>query len=181
MIQLMVYNQTDIKDVYSIDLDAHQDPRGYFMRIFCQDDFKKNGIDFTIRQISKSLNAKKNTLRGIHFHKQPIREQKIIRCIRGAIYDVVVDLRKKSPTYGKWMAQYLDEGDRKMFYIPDGCGHGFQTLVDNTEVEYFMSEFYNPEYYSGIRWDDPDLNIQWPEANNRIISDNDKNWPMLKN
>ncbi len=175
----MIIKPTIISDVFVFEYEPHQDERGYFTRIFCQNDFKKAGIDFIIKQVSQSFNAKKGTVRGMHFQKEPFREQKIVQCLRGAIYDVVVDVRENSPTYRKWIAQRLTEENKKLIYIPAGCAHGFQTLSDGSEVQYIMSEFYSPENYTGLRWDDPLLNIQWPEVEMRIMSEQDKNWPLI--
>lgn len=175
----MIFRPTQLEGVMVIDPELQSDARGYFGRIFCQNELMNAGIDFTVRQVSQALSLKKGTVRGLHFQKEPKAEQKIVQCMRGAIYDVVVDLRNSSSTYGKWIAEELTEENKKKIYIPKGCAHGFQTLADNSEILYFMSAFYTKGYYGGVRWNDPLLNIKWPEAETRIISEQDRNWPLL--
>ena len=175
----MRYTEAKIKGVYVIELDFKIDERGYFARIFCKEELIKIGIDFNIVQINRSLTRQKGTIRGMHFQKEPKAEDKIIQCLKGAVYDVVVDLRKDSLTYGEWIAVELSEENKKMFFVPKGFAHGFQTLTDNCEMQYFMSEFYSPEHASGVRWDDPFLNIKWP-IENPILSERDKNWSLIK-
>ena len=175
----MIFRKTKIKDVYIIEPELHKDERGYFGRIFCQEELSKTGIDFTVRQASQALSLKKGTIHGMHFQREPVAEKKIVQCIRGAIYDVVVDLRKSSDTYGQWIAEELNEENKKKIYIPEGCAHGFQTLTDNCERLYFVSELYSPENCGGIRWDDPSLKIEWPIKDSVIISVQDRQWPLL--
>jgi len=175
----MRYTEAKIKGVYVIELDFKIDERGYFARIFCKEELIKIGIDFNIVQINRSLTRQKGTIRGMHFQKEPKAEDKIIQCLKGAVYDVVVDLRKDSLTYGEWIAVELSEENKKMFFVPKGFAHGFQTLTDNCEMQYFMSEFYFPEHESGVRWNDPFFNIVWP-IKNPILSEKDKNWPLMK-
>ena len=175
----MRYTEAKIKGVYVIELDFKIDERGYFARIFCKEELIKIGIDFNIVQINRSLTRQKGTIRGMHFQKEPKAEDKIIQCLKGAVYDVVVDLRKDSLTYGKWIAVELSEENKKMFFVPKGFAHGFQTLTDNCEMQYFMSEFYSPEQVRGVRWDDPFFNIKWP-IENPILSERDKNWSLIK-
>ena len=164
--------------LYIIEPELKTDERGYFARIFCKKEFTKIGFNFEIVQINRSFNKKKGTIRGLHFQTPPKAEDKIISCVKGAIYDVAIDLRKDFPTFGQWVAEKLTEDNKKMFLIPKGFAHGFQTLTDNTEILYFMSEFYSPEYESGVRWNDPFFNIKWP-IKNPILSEKDKNWPLL--
>ena len=175
----MRYTEAKIKGVYVIELDFKIDERGYFARIFCNEELIKIGIDFNIVQINRSLTRQKGTIRGMHFQKEPKAEDKIIQCLKGAVYDVVVDLRKDSLTYGEWIAVELSEENKKMFFVPKGFAHGFQTLTDNCEMQYFMSEFYSPEQVRGVRWDDPFFNIKWP-IENPILSEKDKNWSLIK-
>ena len=176
----MKFKETRLKGLYVIEPDIHFDDRGYFARIFCKQELSKIGIDFNIVQVNRSLNKKQGTIRGMHFQKLPKAEDKIIQCIKGTIYDVAIDLRKDSSTYGEWVAEELSEENKKMFLIPKGFAHGFQTLTDNCEILYFMSEFYSPQYESGVRWNDPFFNINWP-IERQILSEKDKNWPLLKN
>jgi len=174
----MKFKETKLKGLYIIEPEIHFDDRGYFARIFCKQELSKTGIDFNIVQANRSLNKKQGTIRGMHFQKPPKVEDKIIQCIKGKIYDVAIDLRQDSPTYGEWVAEKLSEENKKMFLIPKGFAHGFQTLTDNCEILYFMSEFYSPQYESGVRWDDPFFNIKWP-IKDPILSEKDKNWLLI--
>ena len=174
----MIFHKTKIVGLYIIEAEPIKDNRGYFAKIFDIKEFKKNGIDFKLVGANKSFNAKKGTLRGMHFQKAPKSEDKIVQCIKGAIFDVAVDMRPKSKTYGKWIAVELTEDNNKMFLIPKGFAHGFQTLADSCEVMYFMSEHYSPKHASGLRWDDPFLKIKWPLPVS-VLSEKDKNWPLI--
>lgn len=173
----MKFIETKIKDLYVIELEPKIDDRGYLMRIFCEEELKKINVNFKIVQASQTLTKEKNTLRGIHFQKEPRAEDKIVRCLRGRVFDVAVDLRQNSPTFGQWVAQELSEENKKMFLIPKGFAHGFQTLTPNCEVLYFMSEYYSGEHASGVRYDDPFFNIEWP-LKNPFLAEKDKNWPL---
>lgn len=175
----MKFIETKISGLYVIELELKADERGYFARIFCEEEFKKIGVDFKIAQASRSFNKKCRTIRGMHFQKEPKAEDKIVQCIKGEIYDVAVDLRPNSRTFGQWVAQKLSEENQKMFFIPKGFAHGFQVLKDNSEVQYFISEFYSPECGSGVRWNDPLLNIDWP-MKDPVLLDKDKNWPLIQ-
>ena len=175
----MIFKETLLEGVFVIELELIRDNRGFFARTFCQKEFKKKGLSDIILQCSTSFNKKKVTLRGMHYQSEPYAEPKIVLCTNGAIYDVVVDLRKNSSTYKKWVANELNMKSQKMIYIPKGCAHGFQTLEDNTEVFYQMSEFYHPEYAKGIRWDDVAFNIQWPLPIS-VISQKDLSYPDFK-
>ena len=175
----MIFHETKIQGLYVIDSEANVDERGYFMRTFCKNELDEKGLDFNIAQVNRSLTKQKGTIRGMHFQKDPKSEIKIVGCLKGAIYDVVVDLREDSSTFGQWVAFKLSEENKKLFYIPKGCAHGFQTLTDDCELLYFMSEFYSPEHTSGVRWNDPFFNIPWP-IKNPILSEKDKNWPLIK-
>jgi len=175
----MKFKETKIEGLYIIEPELKIDERGYFARIFCKNEFKKIGFDFNIVQINRSLTKKRGTIRGLHFQKPPKSEDKIVVCLKGKIFDVALDLRKNSLTFGKWVGVELSEGNKKIFLIPKGFAHGFQTLTDDCEILYFMSEFYSPKYEGGIRWDDPFFNIKWP-IKNPILSEKDKNWPLFK-
>lgn len=175
----MKFQKTKIRDLYILDPEPIIDERGDFQRIFCQEELAQQGINFDIHQVSQSLTKQKGTIRGLHFQKEPRAEDKIVRCIKGAIYDVVVDLRPGSSTYGEWIDQELSEENKKMLLIPKGFAHGFQVLIDNSVVQYFISEFYSPEHANGIPYNDSSLNIPWP-IKNPILSEKDKNWPPLK-
>lgn len=175
----MIFKKTKIKSLYIIEPESKKDERGNFVRIFCEEELAKKGLAFDIKQINQSLTKKRGTIRGMHFQKEPKSEGKIVQCLKGEIYDVAADLREDSQTYGQWVAQELTENNKKMFFIPKGFAHGFQTLSDNCEVQYFMSEFYSPEYSDGVRWDEPIFKIKWP-IKNPILSEKDKDWPLIK-
>lgn len=174
----MIFLKTKIKGLYIIEPELKIDERGYFARFFCKKELTKENLVFDIMQINRSFTKKKGTIRGMHFQRDPKSEGKIIQCLKGAIYDVAIDIRKNSSTYGQWVAEELTENNKKMFFIPKGFAHGFQSLKDNSEILYFVSEFYSPEYEGGIRWNDPFFNINWP-VKNPILSEKDKNWPIF--
>jgi len=172
--------QTKIKGVYIIEPEPKIDKRGYFLRAFCKKKTKTLGIDFNIVQINRSFTKKKGTVRGLHYQKSPYQEDKIIQCLKGEIYNVVLDLRSNSSTFGKWISQRLSEKNKKMILVPKGCANGLQTLTNNCLIEYLMSEFYIPKYGAGIRWDDQFFKIKWP-IKKIILSKKDKNWKYYKN
>lgn len=173
----MKFNETSIRGVFLIDLDLMKDDRGFFARTYCRQKFSEFGLNPQLEQCNLSYNLKKGTLRGMHFQVSPHAEAKLVRCIRGSIYDVVIDLRPDSPTFEKWQGFELSDKFPQMLYIPEGCAHGFQTLEDNTEVFYQMSYFFVPEAARGIRWNDPHFKIEWP-PDNRIISPKDQSYPL---
>lgn len=175
----MKFTETKIKGAYLIELEPISDFRGSFARQFCQKEMEKFGIDFDICQCNISKNPKVGTLRGMHYQKEPYPEIKMVSCTQGKIFDCIVDLRKDSQTYLKWQGFELSEDNNKMLYIPSGCAHGFQTLEDNSTVYYQLGEFFMPEYYSGIRWNDPKIGIKWPQTENRIINDRDNSYELL--
>lgn len=158
----MKFTQTSLAGAYLIEWEPVEDERGFFARTFCKDEFKKHGIDFSCVQCNISYNRKKGTLRGMHYQAAPHEEAKIVSCIRGAIFDVIVDIRPQSETYKKWYGAELSVKNHAMLYVPKGFAHGFQTLDDDSEVFYMMSEFYHPEYAKGLQWDDPAFRIEWP-------------------
>jgi dTDP-4-dehydrorhamnose 3,5-epimerase len=169
----MIFTETKLGGAYLIDLDKHEDERGFFARSWCQDEFEKHGLNPRMVQCNISFNEKLGTLRGLHYQSLPHQEAKLVRCTMGALYDVIVDLRSDSPTFKKWLSVELTAQNRRALYVPEGCAHGFQTLVDNTEVFYQMSEFFHPECARGVRWDDPAFGIAWP-ISNPIISKKDE-------
>jgi dTDP-4-dehydrorhamnose 3,5-epimerase len=175
----MTFKKTEIDGVYMIAYDPRTDERGYFMRTFCSEEFSRAGIPFSVLQASRSMTKTKGTIRGLHFQNAPEAEQKVVQCIAGMIYDVVVDVRSSSPTYGTWIARTLGEKDTEALYVPKGCAHGFQALTDNAIVEYFMSEYYSSNHASGIRWDDPFFSIRWP-VEHPVLSPQDAAWPLWK-
>jgi len=168
----VIFIGTKLKGAYIIELERLMDERGFFARAFCQKEFEDQGLNFEIAQCNISFNTDKATLRAMHNQVAPHEEAKLVRCTKGAIYDVIIDLRPASPTFKQWQAVDLTAENHRMLYIPEGFAHGFQTLDDNTEVFYLMSEFYHPECMSGVRWNDSIFNIKWPIAN-PIISDRD--------
>jgi len=176
----MFFKETKLKGVSLIKLEVNEDERGFFSRIFCEKEFAQHGISFHCVQCNISYNRCKGTLRGMHYQQTPYEEPKIVKVIKGSIYDVIIDLREDSPTLYQWEAFELFEIEPMMIYIPPGFAHGFQTLEDDTEVLYFMGEYYHPEAARGIRWDDPFFSIQWPEVEKRIISTRDANYGYYK-
>jgi dTDP-4-dehydrorhamnose 3,5-epimerase len=159
-----------------IEPECLTDERGFFARTGCAREFASHGLKNIFVQSSLSFNQQQGTLRGLHYQKPPHEEIKLVRCTMGAIYDVVVDLRQDSPTYLKHFAVELTQDNRQMLYVPEGCAHGFQTLADNTEVYYQMSEFYSPECSNGHRWNDPVFGIDWP-LEVSVISERDGSYP----
>jgi len=173
---VMRFKETKLKGAYIIELEPYEDERGFFARSFCQNEFEQHGLNFRIVQCNVSYNKKKGTLRGMHYQVAPYEEAKLVSCIRGAVYDVIIDLRANSSTYRKWFAVELTAENHKMLYVPAGLAHGFQTLEDNTTVFYQMSEFYHPECTRGVRWNDPMFGIEWPLPV-EIISEQDSHYP----
>ena len=168
----MKFLETKLKDVIIIEPEISEDERGSFYRIWDKKIFQENGLNDNLVQISISFNKKKGTLRGMHFQKKPFEEAKIVRCTKGKIFDVVIDLRPESKTFMNWASFELDSNESKILYIPEGFAHGFQTLEDNTELVYQISNWYSPEHASGLRWDDNKFQINWP-IQNPIISKKD--------
>jgi dTDP-4-dehydrorhamnose 3,5-epimerase len=174
----MKFHETKLPDVFEVHLEPHSDERGFFARSWCQKEFESHNLNPRLVQCNTSFNVRKRTLRGIHYQAEPFPEAKLVRCTMGSIYDVVVDLRPQSPTYRDWVGVQLTAVNRNMLYVPEGCGHGFLTLEDNTEVFYQMSEFYYPDLARGVRWDDPALKIVWPGPV-EVISERDRAYADL--
>ncbi len=172
----MVFNHLNLPGVYEIRIEPKSDERGFFARSWCEEEFENHGLTARIAQCSISFNVSKRTLRGMHYQAPPYSEIKIVRCTRGSIYDVVVDLRPTSPTFKQWVAVSLFAEERNMLYVPDGCGHGFLTLEDSTEVFYQISEFHHSESARGVRWNDPAFQIVWP-GQPEIMSERDRTYP----
>jgi dTDP-4-dehydrorhamnose 3,5-epimerase len=168
----MIFIETKIEGVYLLEPELLIDNRGFFARSFCKEEFQKYELETDIVQCNISYNKRKGTLRGMHYQAPPFEETKIISCTKGGIFDVVLDLRKDKGTYLKWVATELSDKNFRMVYIPKGCAHGFQTLVNDTVVYYQMTEFFHPECARGVRWDDPKFGIQWPTGE-KIISERD--------
>jgi dTDP-4-dehydrorhamnose 3,5-epimerase len=172
----MTFLETKLGGVFEVDLELNSDERGFFARSWCEREFANQGLDSKLVQCNISQNRRKNTLRGIHYQETPFAETKLVRCTAGAVYDVVLDLRRESPSFKQWFGVALSAENRKAIYIPEGCGHGFLTLTDDAEIMYQMSEFYHPEAARGVRWNDPSFQIQWP-GNVAVISERDRTYP----
>ena len=175
----MKLEKLDIPGVYRIAIEPAADERGFFARTFCAETFAKWGLATDFVQRSMSYNKKRGTLRGLHYQAEPHAETKLVRCSRGAAFDVIVDLRPKSAYFGAWETIELSAENRHMIYIPAGCAHGFQTLVDDTELLYEITPAYVPEAARGVRWNDPALAIPWPMAN-PVVSAKDSGLPLLE-
>jgi dTDP-4-dehydrorhamnose 3,5-epimerase len=172
----MTFTETELKGAFFIELEKKVDERGFFARTWCQKEFEAHRLVRQMVQANVSFNKKKGTLRGMHYQIAPYEEAKLLRCTKGAIYDVIIDLRPDSPTYKQWIGEELKSGNYKMLYIPENFAHGLITLEDNTEVTYQVSQFYSPGSERGVRYNDPTFGIKWP-IEVLIISDKDKNWP----
>ncbi len=170
----MIFTPTPLAGAYLIDLEKKGDDRGFFARAFCETEFNQHELTRHFCQVNNSLSAQKGTLRGMHYQLPPKAETKIVRCIRGALYDMILDLRDGSPTFGQGFGAKLTAENRRMMYVPKGFAHGFLTLVADTEVFYFVDEFYSPEHERCVRYNDPRFELKWPE-NPILISDRDKN------
>ena len=175
----MIFTETRLKGAFIIAPEMIHDERGFFARTWSPEDFAGRGLNPRVAQCNLSYNRKSGTVRGMHFQAKPHEEAKLVRCSRGAIYDVAVDLREGSPTYLQWTAAELTQDNRLMFYIPEGFAHGYQTLADDTEIFYQVSEYYRPESARGLRWDDPALGVEWPLPVS-LISPRDGEHPLIE-
>jgi dTDP-4-dehydrorhamnose 3,5-epimerase len=174
----MKFHPAPLQGACTIELEKRGDDRGFFARVFCQNEFATAGIPMPIVQINNSLSAKAGTLRGMHYQLPPAAEIKVVRCIRGALYDVIIDLRPDSPTFGQWFGAELTAENRLMMYAPQGFAHGFMTLTDDTEAFYLTNAFYAPQEERGIRFDDPRFGVIWPRAP-VDVSPKDRVWPAF--
>jgi dTDP-4-dehydrorhamnose 3,5-epimerase len=172
----MIFQKTKLEGAWIVDINRLEDQRGFFARSFCQREFEEHGMNPRVAQCNVSHNSQKHTLRGMHMQIYPFQEAKLVQCTQGAIYDVIVDLRPDSPTFGQHLGTVLSAEEYRMLYIPKGFAHGFLTLQDRTNVFYLMSEFYAPESARGFRWNDPLFNIVWP-APADVISEKDAGYP----
>lgn len=172
----MIFNKTEIDGVFLVELSPRIDERGYFTRQFAQEEFDAAGINFKMVQTNQAFTKAKGALRGLHYQTEPKLEAKFFQCLQGEIFDVVCDVRKDSPTYGKWAGFNLKADEFKLLFIPGGLAHGYETLTENCRVQYMVSEFYAPEFEKGFRWDDPTFNIKWP-ITPTFMSDKDKKLP----
>jgi len=173
----MIFRETRLKGAFVIEPEKHRDERGFFARAWCQKEFKVHGLNPNIVQANIAFSLQKGILRGMHYQIGPYQEAKLVRCIRGAVFDVIIDLRANSITYCEWIGVELNSENQTMLYVPEGFAHGYQTLENNSEVFYLVSQFYAPDAERGVRWDDPLFGIEWPKTSNLVVSEKDKNWP----
>jgi dTDP-4-dehydrorhamnose 3,5-epimerase len=172
----LIFRETKLPGAFVIELELHADQRGFFARTYCRKEFESHGLKPQVLQCNVSFNRQKGTLRGMHFQAAPFGEAKLVRCTSGSIYDVIIDLRSSSPTFKQYFDVVLSAENRKMLYIPEEFAHGFQTLEDNTEVFYQMSQVFSTPHARGVRWDDPAFGVEWPQGE-RIIIERDRNYP----
>ncbi len=173
----MIFAETKLGGAFLVDLERREDERGFFARTWCADEFADHGLVNEVVQANVSWNAQQGTLRGMHFQRPPHAETKLVRCTRGAIYDVIVDLRPDSETYKHWLGVELTDENRRALFVPERFAHGYQTLVPDSEVVYQVSAAYAPDAEGGVRWDDPAFGIEWPDPGNALLSDKDRSWP----
>jgi dTDP-4-dehydrorhamnose 3,5-epimerase len=171
----MIFKESKLAGAFEIHIEPRADERGFFARSWCQHEFEEHGLNPDLVQCNISYNPRKGTMRGMHYQADPHAEAKLVRCIKGAVYDVVIDLRPQSPTFMEWIGVRLTAEDRNMIYVPEGCAHGFLTLEDESEVFYQMSAFYHADSAGGVRWNDPAFNIVWP-AEPVLISERDRTY-----
>lgn len=174
----MIFHKTPLEGAFTIELERRGDDRGFFARFFCEKEFGAQGLETRFAQVNNSLSAKAGTLRGLHYQLPPSAEVKLVRAVKGALWDVIVDLRAGSPTFGKWFGAELNDENRLMMYVPRGFAHALITLTDNVEALYLVSDFYAPQCERGLRWNDPAIGIQWPIQPTEI-SEKDRAWPDL--
>lgn len=172
----MIFRECALKGAFVIDLERREDERGFFARSWCREEFAAHGLITRLAQCNLSFSRRRGTLRGLHYQTTPYEEAKLVRCTRGALYDVMIDLRADSPTYLRWEAVELSADSHRMVYVPEGFAHGFQTLEDSSEVFYQVSESYRPDHERGVRWNDPTFNIRWPHPE-PILSPRDRRHP----
>jgi dTDP-4-dehydrorhamnose 3,5-epimerase len=176
----MIFTETKLKGAFIIDIKRIEDDRGFFARAWCQNEFKAYSLNTNMVQMNVAFSHKRGTIRGMHYQKSPWQEAKLVRCTNGAIYDLIIDLRRDSPTHKQWIGVELTEENRRMLYAPEGFAHGYQTLEDNTEMYYQTTQFYAPEFARGVRFDDPVFGIVWP-IEIAVISQQDREWPDYSN
>lgn len=172
----MIFTPTPIPGAWIVDIEPREDARGFFARSWCREEFSRHGLDARLVQCSISFNRRRHTLRGMHYQAEPHQEPKLVRCTRGRMWDVVLDLRRDSPAFRRWHGVELTAENRRALFVPAGCAHGFLTLEDNVEVLYQMGEFYHPESARGVRWNDPAFGIAWP-ADAPLLSERDASYP----
>ncbi|WP_439481872.1 dTDP-4-dehydrorhamnose 3,5-epimerase [Cyclobacterium plantarum] len=174
----MIFTETELKGAFILEVERIVDERGFFGRTFCQKEFEKHGLETGIAQANMSFNKKKGTVRGMHYQVAPYQETKLVKCTSGAIYDIIIDLREDSSTYGKWIGVELSGENNRMLYVPKDFAHGFITLEDNTSIQYLVSQFYTPGSERGIKWDDPKFDLKWP-IEVSVISEKDNSHPYF--
>lgn len=175
----MIFNQTALKGAYTLELERREDTRGFFARAFCQKEFEAHGLKPVIAQANVAHNRQKGTIRGMHFQSPPAAETKLVRCTRGAIIDIIIDLRPESPTFLQHVAVELTADNQRALYVPERFAHGYQVLEDNTDTSYMVGEFYSPPNERALRYDDPKLGLSWPLPLS-VISDKDRDAPLLE-
>lgn len=173
----MIFKTTDINGAFVVDVEKIGDERGFFGRVFCRREFEAHGIDFQIQQANTGFSRARGTLRGLHYQLSPHGEAKLVRCVAGALFDVILDLRPNSSTFRQWTGLELSAENRTMLYVPEGCAHGYLTLADDTEIYYLVSQYYHATAERGVRWNDPAFEIEWPIKKGLVISEKDQNWP----
>jgi dTDP-4-dehydrorhamnose 3,5-epimerase len=173
----MRFRELELPGAYLIELERIEDERGFFARTFARSEFAELGLEADVVQANTAFNHRAGTLRGLHFQAAPHEETKLVRCTRGAVYDVIVDLRPGSATYTRWVGVELTAENDAMLYVPRGFAHGYQTLVDDTETSYLMGAAYEASAARGVRWDDPAFGVEWPETDVRVLNERDRSWP----
>jgi len=173
----MKFTETSVSGAYLVEPEPRGDDRGFFARLWCQDEFAAHGLTAEFVQCNDSFSVRRGTLRGLHYQIAPYAEVKLVRCVRGSVFDVLVDLRPDSPTFKRWFGAELTSKNRQMLYVPEGCAHGYLTLQDESEVVYPVTRPYRPEAERGIRWNDPQFGISWPDAGSLTMSPKDERWP----
>jgi len=173
----MRFIDTRVMGAYIVEPEARGDERGSFSRLWCLQEFADHGLNGAFVQCNSSVSPRRGTLRGLHYQMPPYQEAKLARCVRGSAFDVMIDLRRDSPTHLKWFGCELSAGNRRMLYVPEGCAHGYLTLEDHSELVYAVSAFYHPEAERGIRWNDPLFGIEWPNGGAQVVSPKDQTWP----
>ena len=176
----MIFNKTPLEGAFTIEVTPFMDERGFFTRIFCENEFKDKGLNPAFVQVNHSGTVKTGSIRGMHMQMAPWGETKLIKCIKGRIFDVIVDVRATSPTFLKWFGAELSAENKKMMYVPKGFAHGFQTLEENSDITYLVSQFYNKEHEFSLNYNDPRVNIQWPLPLG-MVSEKDNSAPFLQN
>jgi dTDP-4-dehydrorhamnose 3,5-epimerase len=173
----MIFTETALRGAFIVDQEPRPDERGHFSRLWCAREFEAHGLDTRVAQCSLSYNRRAGTLRGMHYQAPPYEEAKLVRCTRGAIFDVIIDLRRGSPTFTRHVSVVLSAANGTALYIPRGCAHGFQTLEDHSEVMYQISEFHHAGSARGVRWNDPAFDIAWPSSTSRVMNERDAAYP----